>query len=194
VSRQLNKLAEVRVNYYGGKELATSFRTVRKNTITIAEEIPEEKYGFRATADTRTVAEMLVHIAVSFRIQHKVHAVEQRTTLAGVDFPGLFREIQAEERQPRTKAQILELLRNNGESWAAWLDGLTDEFLAETVSIPMGPSPTSKSRFEMLLSVKEHEMHHRSQLMLIERLIGITPHLTRQMQARIAEAQASSKA
>lgn len=182
------------MTYYGSKELAASFRTVRKNTVTIAEEIPEDKYSFRATPDTRSVAEMLVHIAVTPRIQHQVHAVERRMTLAGVDFPALFREILAEEQRLRTKAQILELLRNDGELWASWLDGLTDQFLAEPVSIPMGPSPTSKSRLEMLLSVKEHEMHHRSQLMLIERLIGITPHLTRQMQARIAEAQASSKA
>ncbi len=29
---------------YGGKELAASFRTVRTNTIQIAEEIPEGKY------------------------------------------------------------------------------------------------------------------------------------------------------
>ena len=41
----------------------------------------------------------------------------------------------------------------------------------------------------MILSVKEHEMHHRSQLMLIERLIGIVPHLTRDMEARIAQMQ-----
>jgi hypothetical protein len=38
----------------------------------------------------------------------------------------------------------------------------------------------------MLLSVKEHEMHHRAQLMLVERILGITPHLTREMQARMA--------
>ena len=31
------------MNYYGAKELAESFQTVRKNTILIAEEIPEEK-------------------------------------------------------------------------------------------------------------------------------------------------------
>ncbi len=43
-----------------------------------------------------------------------------------------------------------------------------------------------KSRFEMILGVKEHEMHHRGQLMLIERIIGIVPHLTREMQARMA--------
>jgi hypothetical protein len=40
----------------------------------------------------------------------------------------------------------------------------------------------------MLLGTKEHEMHHRGQLMLIERTQGIVPHLTRQMQERMAAA------
>ncbi|MGH9691363.1 MAG: hypothetical protein ACRD4C_09840 [Candidatus Acidiferrales bacterium] len=34
--------------------------------------------------------------------------------------------------------------------------------------------------------MKEHEMHHRRQRMLIERMVGIVPHLTREMQARFA--------
>ena len=38
----------------------------------------------------------------------------------------------------------------------------------------------------MLLGVKEHEMHHRGQLMLMERMLGVVPHLTREMQARMA--------
>jgi uncharacterized damage-inducible protein DinB len=41
----------------------------------------------------------------------------------------------------------------------------------------------------MILSVKEHEMHHRGQLMLVERILGIVPHLTRQIQERVAQAQ-----
>jgi uncharacterized damage-inducible protein DinB len=52
--------------------------------------------------------------------------------------------------------------------------------------MPPGMTPASKSRFEMILGVKEHEMHHRGQLMLIERMVGLVPHLTREMQARIA--------
>ena len=32
-------------------------------------------------------------------------------------------------------------------------------------------------------------MHHRGQLMLVERMLGITPHLTRQMQERMAAMQ-----
>ena len=53
--------------------------------------------------------------------------------------------------------------------------------------MPPGATPETKSRFEMLLSPKEHEMHHRGQLMLMQRLIGLTPHLTRQMQERMAQ-------
>jgi hypothetical protein len=40
----------------------------------------------------------------------------------------------------------------------------------------------------MLMNVKEHEMH-RGQLMLIERMMGIIPHLTSQMENQIAAAQ-----
>ena len=40
---------------YGGKQLAASFRSVRANTITIAEEIPEDKYGYRPMPDVKSV-------------------------------------------------------------------------------------------------------------------------------------------
>ena len=33
---------------YGGPELAAAFRTVRKNTVQIAEDIPESSYSFTA--------------------------------------------------------------------------------------------------------------------------------------------------
>jgi len=52
--------------------------------------------------------------------------------------------------------------------------------------MPPQADPPTKSRFEMLLSPKEHEMHHRAQLMLVERMVGIVPHLTRQAQERMA--------
>ena len=54
--------------------------------------------------------------------------------------------------------------------------------------MPPGATPATKSRFEMLLGAKEHEMHHRAQLMTMQRMIGQVPHLTRQMQERMAQA------
>ena len=119
------------MNYYGAKELASSFRTVRKNTIAIAQDIPEEKYGFRPALDTRSVGELLAHISVSDSFQHQIHAQERRTSLAGFDFPALMRRLAEEEKKPRTKDQTLELLGTSGEKWAGWIEGLTEDFLAE---------------------------------------------------------------
>jgi len=180
------------MTYYGAKDLADSFRTVRKNTIAVAEDIPENQYGFRAAPETRTVAQSLVHIAVTPRMPQQIHRVEKRTTLVGFNFPGFFEGIIAEEQKPRSKAEIVALLHTEGDAMAQWLEGLTDDFLAQRVTLPQGMTPASKTRFEMLLSAKEHEMHHRAQLMVIERMLGIVPHLTRQMQERIAAMQAGT--
>ena len=174
------------MNYYGGKELAESFRTVRKNTLAIAEDIPEDKYDFRPMPETRSVAELLAHIALARRFNKKINAEERRINSDGFDFPSLMQRMKAEEKTPRTKAQLIELLTKDGEAWAKWLEGLDDNFLGEVVTMPREDAPPSRTRFDLLLSVKEHEMHHRGQLMLIERMLGITPHLTRRMQERFA--------
>ena len=178
------------MSHYGGKELADSFRVVRGNTIRIAQDLPEEKYSFRAAPDARSVGELLSHIAIAYSFQYQIHGEDRRTTLVGFDFPALMQRMGAEEKVPRTKEQTLALLESSGEKWAGWLAGLTDDFLAERVEFPAGATPPSKTRFEMVLGVKEHEMHHRGQLMLIERIVGVVPHLTRQMQERMAAATA----
>ena len=136
----------------------------------------------------------MVHIAVAPSFQHQIHAVERRTTLEGFDFASLMQQALADEKKPRSKTQLLEMLRHGGEHWASWLSGLTDEVLAERVSMRPGMTPASKSRFEMILGVKEHEMHHRAQLILIERMLGMVPHMTREMQARMAQASGAPKA
>ena len=169
---------------YGAANLATAFRTVRGNTIKIAEEIPEERYDFRPAPDTWTVAELLAHIAFSPRFQYDVHETKRLTTLAGYDFFAHHARVREEQQRARTKAELLDLLRTEGEHVASWLATFDEARLAERVAQPVGPD--SKSRFEMLLSIKEHEMHHRGQLMLIERMLGIVPHTTRTMQERAA--------
>ncbi len=180
------------MNYYGAKELAESFRTVRKNTIRVAEDIPEDKYGFAAAADLRTVEKLFTHIALAPRFHYQVHGIERRSTLEGFNFPALMQQVMAEEAEFRTKAEVIELLRKEGEAWANFITGLPEDFLSQVVTMPKGGTPPSRTRFDMILSVKEHEMHHRGQLMLIERMIGIIPHLTREMQAQMGQAQAQA--
>jgi len=177
------------MNYYGAKEIADSFRTVRKNTVQVAEDIPESKYGFRAADGTRTVGEHLAHIAMGPAWAERIHRTEALRTLEGFDFFKFFGEIDKKEKQPRTKAQLIDLLRNDGEQFAKWLEGLSEDFLGQKVEMPAAMGQPAKSRFEMLISVKEHEMHTRAQLMVIERMIGIVPHLTRRSEEMMASMQ-----
>jgi uncharacterized damage-inducible protein DinB len=173
---------------YGGKELANSFRGVRKNTIQVAEDLPESQYNHVPAPDCKTVAQMLVHIVLATDIRHELHQKRRITTFIGLDFAPVVQHMLAEEAKPRTKAEIVELLRTQGDQFASWLESLTPEFLSETVSEPPD-GQTSKSRLDLLLSAKEHEMHHRAQLMLIQRQLGIVPHITRQFQERMAQAR-----
>jgi uncharacterized damage-inducible protein DinB len=174
---------------YGAQELAASFRTVRNNTLQAARDIPADKYDFSPADGFMTVEKLLTHIAISKEFQHRVHAVEKLTNMADLDWQPLMAEMQEEQDRSRSKDEVIALLEETGEAWASFLEGVSDDFLAETVGFPEEWGQPPKTRFEMLLSVKEHEMHHRGQLMLIQRLLGIVPHLTRQREARMKEMQ-----
>lgn len=177
------------LSIYDGKDFARQFRVVRNNTLQIAEDIPESKYNFVPASNCRTVAALLTHIAVTPRLWYEIHGKQRVRTLEGFDFMTLFNGVKAEEAKTRNKAEIIDLLRDEGEKFTGWLATLTPEYLAETVTV--ADSSGTKSRFEQLLGAKEHEMHHRGQLMLIERQLGIVPHLTRQAEERMAQTAAA---
>ena len=90
----------------------------------------------------------------------------------------------------RFAPRVVQLLDHRREVQARRDAGERPDFLAETYTDPTGKNP--RSRLEGLLSPKEHEMHHRGQLMVIERMLGIVPHLTRRTQERMAARAAAS--
>jgi uncharacterized damage-inducible protein DinB len=160
---------------YGVRQLAAGMRAVRQNTILIAEDIREAKYGFRATPGTRSIAETLVHIAWLGSSDRLIHEELHLDSLEAFDFPAMLEQSAVEERRPRPKDEILDLLRTEGDRSVTWLEGLSDDFLLEQVRLPGG---ASVSRFEMLLGTKEHELQHRAQLTVMERMIGVVPRFT----------------
>jgi uncharacterized damage-inducible protein DinB len=173
------------MTYYGAKNLANSYRTVRKNTIAIAEEIPADQYSFKAAPDTMSVGEMLAHLAAAYQWHREVHTSHQ-PSIDFAFFTAVSQKTKEDEKALAAKGKdaIVQALRDRGEAFASFLESLDEQTLAETVSFT-DPLP-SKSRFEMLLGVKEHEMHHRGQLMLIQRILGMVPPLTRARQQMMA--------
>ena len=168
------------MSLYGPKQLIESTRTVRKNTVQVAEDIPENDYGYRPVPESRSVAETLVHIAWLAKADRKLHGDQRPASFENYNFAELIKESETEEKKPRSKTEIVTLLRSEGERYCEWLAPFPESVFAEQVPMPGG---ASKTRFEILLGTKEHEMHHRAQLMVIERLLGIVPHLTRNRQA-----------
>src|SRR5258706_13211525 len=100
------------MNVYGGKEMAAAFRTVRKNTIQIAGDIPEDKYGFVPAPGVRPVAKRLVHMAISPGLWPEVAKV---TTFVGFDFTTVLERLAAEEAKTRSKAWIVGVFGTEGE-------------------------------------------------------------------------------
>src|SRR6266481_2352197 len=139
------------MNLYEPKHLADSMRVVRKNTIAIAEDIPEAQYDYRPTHDSRSVRETLLHI----------HEEQKRTSMEGFDFRGFFAELPTTEKCSLPKAEIVAVLRDGGERWCDWVEKLPEARAVEYVTRG-GAGPGDKSRFEMLIGSKEHEIHHRA--------------------------------
>jgi len=125
------------MTYYGGKDLAAAFRTVRDNTIKIAEEIPENKFDFKPAPDCRSVAETLAHLAVSTGFQSHVHG-NKISDMKTLNFMELFQQFTADEAKPRTKAELIAFLKSQGDKFASFLETLPESFLAEQVTMPPG--------------------------------------------------------
>ena len=170
---------------YGARELARTFRTVRDNTLQIVNELPEDKLDFAPADGARTIRQLLSHIAFGDEFANAVHKGRLGSVLE-LDFPTMVAQAAAEEAKPRDKAALVALLTERGKAFESWLSSLSDDSLAEPVGMPPGAEPATKTRIEMIMSVKEHEMHHRGQLMLVQRLLGQVPPLTRQRQAQMA--------
>ena len=89
------------MNYYGAKDLATAFVLCERTRSSLPRKSPRSTNGFRAAPETRTVAQLLTHIAVVERTPEQIHSIERRTTLEGFDFPEFIRSIVAEEQRPQ---------------------------------------------------------------------------------------------
>ena len=106
------------MNLYEPKHLADSMRVVRKNTIAIAEDIPEAQYDYRPTQDSRSVRETLLHMASMTLFDLHIHEEQKRTSMDGFDFRGFFAELPTNEKCSLPKAEIVAVLRDGGNAGA----------------------------------------------------------------------------
>src|SRR5436190_20970193 len=105
------------MTYYGPKDLAEAFRTVRKNTMQVAEDIPEDKFSFRAAPDTMSVAEILAHVATSTNWATACHFDEKKSNVAMEDFGRWMGAGAAAAKTLTSKSAIVAALKTNGDAF-----------------------------------------------------------------------------
>lgn len=137
------------------------------------EKIPEDQFSFRATPDTRTVAEVAQHVISTQKIIVG-EACRPDTNLRRQSFAAHTEEYAPGVSEVSDKNGLLELLRTSMDESAERINAYGDK-LEESMMSLMG-QPTTKAAF--LMFGMSHEMYHRGQLTVYERLLNIEPALT----------------
>ena len=156
-----------------------SWKAVRLDTAQAVEDFPAAELDFKATPDLMTFGELARHILDAG------HALSGML-LDGVDNLATpqFREMIARYRPKLPErldpATLASELRKSIETRSAELAAKGDDFFSGLITRLDGQRVT---RLEMLQSIKEHELTHRSQMFVYLRLKGIVPATTRRRQA-----------
>ena len=137
------------------------------------EKIPEDQFSFRATPETRSIAEILQHIIQAQKVLVG-EACRDDTNLMRQSMIAHAQEYAPGVHSVTDKNGLLELLRSSMEETQACIGESADKLDASMTAL--NGQPTSKSAF--LTFCVSHEMYHRGQLTVFERLLNIEPVLT----------------
>jgi len=155
-----------------------SWKTVRADTAQAVEEFAELDY--KPVADVMTFGEIATHILQAGYILTgaMLDGVENLST---PEFRALFPRYIAQLPPHSTQAELASALRAVMESRCAELAAKPAEFYSAMITRFDGQQVT---RLEMLQTIKEHELTHRSQMFMYLRLKGLVPATTRRRQAK----------
>lgn len=149
------------------------WKEVRKGLISEVERIPGEQFSFRATPETRSIVELLQHIVESQQFLVG-ETCRDDTNLRRQSFAELNKEYSPGVRETLDKEPLLELLSKSMRVAESTINSYCDKLHQSMYRFD--GKPTSKNDF--LTFAVSHEMYHRGQLTVYERLLNIEPVLT----------------
>jgi uncharacterized damage-inducible protein DinB len=137
-------------------DLKAMYTGVKNNHIKMAEKMPEEHYGFKATAEIRTFGQLVAHVADSQARSCSAVNGEQKAVNAG---------------SKTTKADLVAALKESYAICDKAIDSLTDAKAGETIQ--MGQRQSSK--LGVLARMVSHSNEEYGYMAVYLRLKGIVP-------------------
>lgn len=149
------------------------WKTARSGFITEIERIPEDKFTFKPTPQTRTVAELVQHVigAQKFFVGE---ACRPDTNLARRPFSEHVKAYGEGVDDVVDKAQLIELMRTSMDDGEKLIRSHADGLNEMMTGLDGKPLP----KIGFLLFGMSHEMYHRGQFTVYERLLNVEPALT----------------
>jgi len=164
------------------------WKAVRQDTAQAVEDMPSDALDFRPAEGLMTFREIARHIL------HAGHALtgillDGVTNMAVPEFREMLKQRSTGLPADASQAELAAELRRRVEERVAELAARDVSFYAAEITRFDGQRIT---RLEMLQTVKEHELTHRSQLFMYLRLKGVVPPTTRRRE--LASKQAAEQA
>ncbi|HEX2271270.1 MAG TPA: DinB family protein [Pyrinomonadaceae bacterium] len=149
------------------------WKDVRNGLIAEVEKIPEDQFSFRATPETRSIAEVLHHIIEVQKILVG-ETCREDSNIRRQSFADHTKEYASGVRDAAGKQAIIDVLRRSLEEAEPCIRSYAEKLDDTTTSLD-GRTTTKGAVLTFAIS---HEMYHRGQLTVYERLLNIEPVLT----------------
>ena len=162
------------------------WKEIRAGLIEEVSQIPADQFSFRATPETRSVSEIVQHI-IETQKTLVGEAVRQETNLMRQTLEDHAKEYAPEVVGVADKNGLLELLRSSMETSEASMRAAGDTLNENG----RGLGGRELRKVELVSFGISHEMYHRGQLTVYERLLQVEPALTRRFRAMTARAAAN---
>jgi uncharacterized damage-inducible protein DinB len=179
----LPKNPEKEISLMSAEALIALWKECRLGLISEVEKISEDQFHFKATPETRSIAEVLQHViqSQSFLVGE---TCRENTNLMRQSFPDHLKEYAGGVSAVSDKNGLLELLRSSMDNMESSMRSFADKL--EEPMVRFDGKPTEKIAF--LTFAMSHEMYHRGQLTVYERLLNIEPALTERLKKLFANA------
>lgn len=159
-------------------EAIDAWEDARTGVIAEVENIPSDKFDFRPAPGVRTVSELVLHI-MEVSLMMTGELTREDTNLQRDPWPKLLARYSGPIRDISGKRQLLAALRNTLRDGVKSFRAAGDLHMMQFLTRFDGQKGTRLAWFHHGIS---QEMYHRGQLALYQRLMGITPALTKLIQ------------
>jgi uncharacterized damage-inducible protein DinB len=164
------------------ENIIEGWKEVRAGLIDEANQIPADKFDFQPAPDSRSVKQILQHMIESQKFLVG-EACRPDTNLMRHSFAENIKQYAPGVRDVDDKDELLNLLRTTMDESAEKLRGAADE-MKNTMKRFDGKEMSKLGFMSFAIS---HEMYHRGQLTVYERLLNIEPALTTRFRKAFGE-------